>query len=167
MSKWFNENWFKMLIIVILAIPAFSIMYYYVCFLPYKHENRVDEKNVKGLVSLDNQEKCSKSAASIFKDDWQDSGSLTDSHDYKSHYNQNLNKCFIQETTYKVEANGRRISSNYLIDTFERKEYGSFIRIANKEQADYEVKPTMCKMLDNYCKSEDEYESFVAQYMEN
>lgn len=94
MRNFIKENWFK--IIVILIIIAGICFYYFGYYLIEKRQ----------IVSVDLQEKCSSQAQKIFSafkekytnDGWNSAGSepasTRDDFNQENHYNQKLNKCY-------------------------------------------------------------------------
>jgi hypothetical protein len=84
-------------------------------------------------------ERCKKSADDWFQKEWggqhiSNDGKMTTMADYKCHYNNKLNKCFVLLTTTTIpkDKKGRIINTNVLFDINENKEYGSYTKIQNE-----------------------------------
>jgi hypothetical protein len=138
------------------------------CSNPYdtiqEQKKKIDELFAQlDKCNLESQEKCARGAKQAFHDAGYDKNTLGG---YVCHYNKKLNKCFIEITATSVSKNGAISTSKTLFDAFEGREYANFFIYVPKGKAYYEVKPTLCKMLDNYCTTEEEYNAFVKPYME-
>jgi len=88
----------------------------------------------------------------------------------QTHYNAKLNKCFLEFDYTTSSADGLE-NVRYLLDAIEQKEYAEYIWKSEKGRPFLAVPPLSCKLNPSsgdksICKSEDEYEAFVAHYME-
>ncbi len=128
-------------------------------------ESSVSEGNIKMYYEL--QEKCGKQSREMFREEfgngivYKNEQKITS--DYTNHYNKKLNKCFllvnlinhIKNRENKIEKNRLKM----LFDLHERKEYGAVLIFDNGEL-------DSCSILDQICKSEQEWDLLVKHYME-
>jgi hypothetical protein len=126
--------------------------------------------------SLQEQALCSAQAKRTFQEDaskWdldnKQIGIQTILFDYQSHYNKKLNRCLILTTRLSV-LGGETSTTKLLYDAFERRDYASYLWTAKKDKKYGEVVP-FCELSSGYgqtksCKSEAEFNGFVAEYME-
>jgi hypothetical protein len=93
--------------------------------------------------------------------------------DYQNHYNAKLAKCFM--TTNEMTQNGMPpyslITTKLLFDAYENRTYGNFIWMASDTKKYWEQPPEKCSVtpktgIEKTCKSTEEYDALVAQYME-
>jgi hypothetical protein len=90
--------------------------------------------------------------------------------DYHSHYNTKLNKCLIDiEGTEPIGQ--ELITSAILMDAFKRRVYASYQWSTKPNKKYWEVPPIICELTPTShektnCSSKDEYDAFVAKYME-
>ncbi len=89
---------------------------------------------------------------------------------HSSHYNAALNKCFMTTESMRVTESGRQVISRFLLDAFEQREYAAWVWISSKDKPAWDV-PMQCELVPSSddmrsCKTEDEYKTFVARYME-
>lgn len=90
---------------------------------------------------------------------------------YQSHYNLKLGRCFMELETYPDAVAKNVMTTKLLLDAYEQKSYAEY-RWVSKEDKNYgEVPPLSCKLMpspgvEQICKSKDEYEAFVASFME-
>jgi hypothetical protein len=89
---------------------------------------------------------------------------------HQSHYNMKLKRCLllIEEVS---ELNGQIATSANLIDAFERRLYASFLWVTHENKYYWEVSPIECELAASYrqrknCTTREEFDSFVAEYME-
>ena len=97
-------------------------------------------------------------------------GMQTLSLDYESHYNTKINRCLIL-VTRMYSFGGKTSTSKNLYDAFERREYAEYLWTSRADKKYWEVPPLSCQLAPShgetkYCKSEDEFNAFVAEYME-
>jgi hypothetical protein len=156
----------KKLTLVLLILFCFALL---ACDNPYDiikdQKKKIDDLTAKlAKANLESQEKCAQRADKVLKD--MKYGKDMIPADYVCHYNKKLNICFMEMAVTSVNQNGSVSTLRNLFDAFEGKEYASLFVYVPKGQAYYEVKPQNCKMLDNFCKSEDEYKAFIKKYME-
>jgi len=82
--------------------------------------------------------------------------------DYQSHYNTKLNKCLMEiETTFFD--GGHITTSVLLMDAFEQRVYASYIW-ASQNVNSCDLVPT--SQTQTHCSSREEFDAFVAKYME-
>ena len=123
--------------------------------------------------SLQEQALCAKQAKIAFEEysgDPKASGPNKITNDYESHYNPKLNRCFIAIDT--TERMGQEyFTTALLMDAFERRVYASYGWMSHTGEKYWEVPPTTCELTPStkeqtHCSSKDEYDAFVAKYME-
>jgi hypothetical protein len=146
--------------ILLVGISAF---YYFIFALPAIQKQRLDAQAT--TAKWEKEQQCSKSAADFFN-----GSTLSESNvsaGYDNHFNHKLNKCFIfvKKTSsqggslflYKIlmDVNGGTSSA-----------LGEYDKEVRTGVADYMVKPFVCRMLDKYCKTDEEFDAFVKSYME-
>lgn len=153
MKKFIKENWLKISIVIVLLIIALSAVYYFVIFLPNSQQKNLSE-------GFDLQTKCATEAAKFYK---QFTGEVSQL-GYTNHWNAKLDKCFILANDAR-EVGGDTITSSFLMDVIENKTYGDFVNNS--------AGITGCSLykngnIDNQqnCKSKEEFDNFVKQYME-
>jgi hypothetical protein len=94
--------------------------------------------------------------------------------DYQSHYNTKLKKCFILIETNGLMPGleeGEFLFTKTLSDAYERRVYASYGWVSRTGQKYWEVPPTSCELIPSFrqkkfCKTQEEFDDFVAQYME-
>jgi len=89
-----------------------------------------------------------------------------------NHYNSKLGKCFmeIEDTDFTAIAHGTAINK-IVSDAFEGKVYGEYVWFSDKKKKYWEVTPFLCKITPlsgepSYCKSTEEFDTSVRQFME-
>jgi hypothetical protein len=122
--------------------------------------------------SLEQQAMCAKQAKIAFDNyaaDYSNTGLPKPvSTDYQSHYNTKLNKCLIDVQSTRPMGE-EFLTSVVLVDAFERRVYAVYTRtIARGEGI---LPPTKCDLIptpqtQTHCTSKDEFDAFVAKYME-
>jgi hypothetical protein len=90
-------------------------------------------------------------------------GFKLESEDYQSHYNTKLNKCLILINEVS-EYNGEILMSEELDDAFERRMFANYILGSKNNMRYCYLAPTPNKRLS--CSSKQQFDSFVAKYME-
>jgi hypothetical protein len=129
--------------------------------------------------SLQEQSICAAQARKTFQEDsaeWDrqnkqmNIGIQTMSIDYESHYNPKINRCLILVTRMSV-LGGQSSTSKNLYDAIERRFYAAYLWTSRADKKYWEVPPVSCELTPShgetkYCKSEDEFNAFVAEYME-
>lgn len=115
------------------------------------------------------QERCGKTSAQIFKQEWKvDPGtpsrlpgaSESTIPNYRNHYNARLNKCFYLINSISWDAKNKEAStSEDLSDVNENKGYGSFFSAGERV--------LLCQVLGKNCKSKEEWDSLIRPYMED
>ena len=116
--------------------------------------------------SLEDQARCAAQAQKAFneferewKNDPANKAFKTLSTDYQSHYNTKLKKCLMLITMMGNQSQ----TSVYLSDAYERRIYAEYLS--------GEVPPITCRLIPSlrqkkYCNSREEFDAFVAEYME-
>ena len=90
--------------------------------------------------------------------------------DYRSHYNTKINRCLI--VTEKMSSVGAQTSTSVnLWDALERRNYASWLWQSHPTKKYWEVPPLACELSPNYqgkrnCATREEFDAFVAEYME-
>jgi hypothetical protein len=128
--------------------------------------------------TLDQQERCAQQARRAFQEiqaeakitskQW---GSQEISSDHQSHYNTKSGKCLMLVETTTSHTGGETSMSAYLMDANERRQYASYLWISRKGKKYWEVPPTSCELTPSLkekklCRSREEFDEFVAGYME-
>jgi hypothetical protein len=97
------------------------------------------------------------------------------SSDYQSHYNAKINKCLMLMEVSETLGDDiiQRSTSSYLIDAYERRDMASYLWISRKNKSDEEVPPMTCELAlaasdqkKKNCTTREEFDAFVAEYME-
>lgn len=117
----------------------------------------------------DLSERCGKRSEEYFRKEYGNGIVNTDDgqqlSNYQNHYNKKMNKCFFSVISTYISKNKKTnkiesIKQKYLFDINESKEYGSFVLWGKQ------TKPNDCRVLDNSCNSEGEWDSLIKPYME-
>ena len=125
--------------------------------------------------SLQEQGLCAKQARVAFQD-WkgdatdQKLGTKTVFQDYQNHFSPKFNRCFIL-IDYMYQMGPEHVTSATLMDAFERRIYATYSWSTEKDKKFWEVAPTICELMPTsqqtkHCSSKDEFDAFVAAYME-
>jgi hypothetical protein len=90
--------------------------------------------------------------------------------DYQSHYNTKLKKCLLLIEATRM-LGGESMTSAYLSDAYERRPYANYMWMSRKDKKYWEVPPTECELVPSMrnkrnCTSREEFDAFVAEYME-
>lgn len=162
MNIWIKKNWFKAGVLLCFIIMSLSVAYYFVLFLPNNQgvSAKSTAKSAGEIVELQN--KCFAAASEFFKEngfDLKNSG-------FQNHYNNKLNKCFINIKSAKMGEDGRLNFHNALYDVYNRKMYAEYSWKPEEGKNYWEVKPTACFTLDKSCAAIEDYENFVKIYTE-
>jgi hypothetical protein len=112
--------------------------------------------------NLERQAKCSEQARKVFADLGYDAAK--DLASYESHYNSQMNKCFI-DIDHLVLSRGRLHRVRDVSDAFEGKQYGTFMEGVEPN------KPFICEVTltsgeKPQCQSSDEFDEVVKTYMQ-
>jgi hypothetical protein len=128
---------------------------------------------------LDLQATCAAQAKKAF-DDWESKFQKgadaagekykTVSRNYQSYYNSKLNKCFVLVETNRMLGEDS-ITSVYLADPYERRTYADYLWIWRENKGYSETPPSKCELVPSLrekrdCKTREEFDAFVAGYME-
>ncbi|MDD4954639.1 MAG: hypothetical protein PHP17_01170 [Candidatus Omnitrophica bacterium] len=164
MNNWMKQNWFKAGLLLCFMIMSLSVAYYFVLFLPGTNNHKVIEETVSKTTAdnVELQNKCFAAASAFFKE----SGFDSKSSGFQNHYNNKLNKCFINIKSAKMGEDGRLSFNNLLYDVYNRKKYGEYSWKPEEGKNYWEVKPTVCFMLDKDCGAIEDYENFIKVYIE-
>ena len=114
---------------------------------------------------LQEQATCAQQAKAAFQD--YKGGAPPGFSDYQSHYNKELNKCFIL-INQKSELNRQPVMATELYDAVERRWLASYTQLTKEGKAyllNCELKPTSQEK-EAICKSKQEFDAFVSKYME-
>jgi hypothetical protein len=129
--------------------------------------------------SLDQQERCAQQAKRAFAEidaqnraEMQKVGSETRpvSDDHQSHYNVKLGKCLM--LVERTDMVGREFSKTaYIMDANERRLYATYVWMSREGKKYWEVPPMACELTPSFrekrpCKTREEFDEFVAPYME-
>lgn len=113
------------------------------------------------------QERCGKRAAEKFKDEYGNGTLNTEDGftrtNYRNHYNQKLNKCFILVTSiFLPNKEKESVSEQFQLDDVnENNDYGSFFKF-NKN-----ARPDICHLSGTACESKEQWESLLKPFMED
>lgn len=120
------------------------------------------EEAKQNTVSLDVQDKCSKKAKEVFIEQYTDTKDVS----YENHYNNKLNKCFVE--IYYMKTSWDIIwTYKSIYDAYEGKTYADYAWHTVKDKKYWEVKPIVCQIWDWYCSTTEEFDSAIKEYMEN
>ena len=163
MKNFLKENWFKLIIAIALLIVVISVAYYFIS------NSSKPSQTMSSEDILSNQQKCAEQASKAYIAEGYGSGSSDDLTNYVNHYNQKLNKCFIE--IYDLTPS--TLSSISLIDAYELKEYANYMYFfkgnggaANPVcSLDEQIADVSTRIAD--CTSQAGFENYAATYMEN
>jgi hypothetical protein len=128
--------------------------------------------------TLDQQERCAQQARRAFQEIQAEAkaadkkfGSHEVSSDYQSHYNTKIGKCLMFVESMGSLAGGEMSTTAYLIDANERRQYAFYLWLSKKDKKYWEVPPSSCDLTPSlkekkFCTSREEFDEFVAAYME-
>ena len=160
----FTDRLIKPTIAIGILLIASSAAYYLIFALPQIQKERFDAQIRATL--WDHEQQCSKRAEAIFQGtNWGGSGVFSSG--YENHFNRKLNKCFM---LVRVNSNGGGSLFFYKalfdVNAGTSSSRAEFDKQVPSGVADYTVKPFVCKMLDKYCQTDEEFDAFVKTYME-
>ena len=111
------------------------------------------------------QQKCAVEASKFFK---QYAGEETALNGYSNHYNIKLNKCFIlTNITFKVPGGSDYITGSSLKDVLENKDFGEYASQTQLGQGTCLIYEFGKENIQTQCKSKEEFDNLVEQYMKN
>ncbi len=131
--------------------------------------------------TLDDQERCAAQARKAFQEWEADSKKgpganlvQTLSSDYESHYNTKIKKflmLIVNTSTHGLAAKENYSNAATLMDAYERHVYAYYLWISSPTKKYWEVPPMMCELNPvqqekKNCTSREEFDAFVAGYME-
>jgi hypothetical protein len=115
------------------------------------------------------QEKCAAQADKVFRELGYKLNGSTDnvSETLQSHFNPQLNKCFMAIET--MARNGSQ--SRFVLDAFEQREYAEYFWMVDKVKKYWENPPKVCKEIpssgdERLCHSDDDYKAIRKRYLE-
>ncbi len=146
----FRRNWFRLGVLLALCLVG--------CFVYYHISLEASRNNFVM------QEKCAKAAKEFFREEGFGNKSLAN---YRSHYNKKLNRGFVVISSMDHLGDGIFNVSEDLYDVFERKLYAEYAWQSQKDKKFWEVKPYLCRMLDESGETKEDFDNFVKQYMED
>jgi hypothetical protein len=128
--------------------------------------SRLKDKQTRDRLDL--QEKCALQAEKVFRA----MGYKLEADSLQSHYHPAKGRCFMLMSTFpKSNPDGSVITFKYLLDAYEQKSFAEYGWRARNDKPYSEVRPFMCKLIRSVgnevaCTSTEEFEQFVATYME-
>jgi len=121
--------------------------------------------------SLQEQKMCAKQAHVAFQY-WKRGGKeeITGSDDYKDHFNTRLKKCLVLIES-RGSLSGEYFNSALLMDAYESRVFAGYSWSSRKGKKYWEVPPLVCQLMPiseekTECSSREEFDAFVAKYME-
>ena len=116
---------------------------------------------------LDLQEKCARQAKAVFESQGWKKNDLAG---YTNHYNMKANKCFMEVTNQDIKQS-RTSTFRTVSDAFEGKTYAEYFWQSDKDKKYWEVAPFLCRVTplggkQGYCKTTDEFDELIKQFME-
>jgi hypothetical protein len=126
--------------------------------------------------SLDQQERCAQQSHRTFQEldtkdraDQKQLGQTRISGDYQSHYHTKLGKCLMLIEAFDMLSGGQSSTSAYVMDANERRVYASYLLISRQDYG--QTPPAVCELSPSLqekklCASREEFDSFIARYME-
>lgn len=140
-------------------------------------ELQAEAKSRQATANYDLQAKCGKDARAWFNQNWsRDKDTIL--LDFTNHYNKSLNKCFVLvEYHYNSKFGGVGDSSwtndMTLTDVYENSKYGTFTEshmtsyTPSPPKRDTRAEVITCQVLDQKCKTGDEFNGLLRPYMNN
>jgi hypothetical protein len=131
-------------------------------------------------VSLDPRERCARQAEKVFRDRGyskdvtrpkeDNSGRYDVIANFESHYNTELNRCFMLLEIFGVGASNAGFQIRSLFDAYEGHIYAEFAWGPAEDKKYFDVRP-YCRLMSSYndqsnCGSETEFNAFITRYME-
>lgn len=162
MNGWMKQNWFKAGVLLSFFIASLSVAYYFVLFLPRSQKYSVESASKSPAEIIELKNNCFAAASNFFKENGFDSKDCT----FQNHYNNKLNKCFINIKSARMGEDGHLSFHKALYDVYDRKMYGEYSWKPEGGKNYWEIKPTTCFVLDKSCQAIEDYENFVKTYME-
>jgi hypothetical protein len=162
------------IVLLIVSVGVLSLLLYSQNAALREQRRHVQELNAKldsmsKTASLDLQEKCAKQAREAFRFHGLEKEQMAD---FANHYNQKLNKCFVEVRNTDAKLMPGEIWTFRIIsDAFEGKVYAEYHWRTHKGKKYWEVPPVVCKVTlvsgeERICHSSDEFDALVKQYME-
>ncbi len=153
MKKFIKENWFKLILSVVLTIISISVLYYYLYYLP---------KKVGPEQQFTLSEKCQKSGKEFFNKNYVSdlSVELQQNTTFTTHYNKS-GKCFLLEEQ-NVSYVGYSNFHSELYDVIDNKLYAEYNESIFKDGH----KRIDCIIPGKLCDTKDEFTKFINNYLE-
>jgi len=157
-----------LIVLLLIAVAVLGSLLYIQGGLIHAQKQTIMElsskiKSNEKQMNLDLQAKCADQSRKEFVSNGWDKRPLTT---FSNHYNERLNKCFIE-----IEDDGVNGTSRVVSDAFEGKVYGNYMWFSKKGKKYWEVPPIMCKVTmpageEKLCNSSDEFDALLKPYME-
>jgi hypothetical protein len=162
------------LVLLAVAVGVLILLVYSQTSVVREQQRQIDKlsdglESVSKATSIDLQSKCAKQAQEAFKRDGFEGEKGAS---FSNHYNQKLNKCFVQvESVDWKTAPGTVFTNKVLSDAFEGKVYAEYMWRSDKVKKYWEVPPLRCSVTllsgeEKDCHSSDEFDRQVKAYME-
>jgi hypothetical protein len=147
--------------IMLVGISAF---YYFIFALPAIQKQRLEAQAT--AAKWEKEQQCSKRATDFFNGGTLSDSNVSAGYD-NNHFNHKLNKCFILVKKTSSQG-GSLFLYRALMDVNggTSSALGEYDKEVPAGVAEYMVKPFVCRMLDKYCKTDEEFDAFVKSYME-
>jgi uncharacterized protein YxeA len=171
MKKFITGNWFKIIIAVAVLIIAICAGYYFISNSS-KYTQPAIVQTTNSQNSIADQQDCANQASKAYIAEG--FGSADQSRaitSYVDHYNQKLNKCFIEIT----DNTGSSLLMITLLDAYELKEYASYMYFWGPKgnnggpnpvcSLDEQIPDVSARAPD--CTSQTGFDSYVSPYMSN
>ena len=161
---------------ICILLAALAVVSWRLIIERQTHEEQ--QKQVRELTSrlserdahqrLEFQEKCALQAEKIFRA----MGYKLDADSLQSHYHEKRGHCFmVMAPGPKSNPDGTFFTFKYLLDAYEQKSLAEYAWMSKKSTPYSQVPPFICKLIpsvgeETTCKSNEEFEKFVAVFME-
>jgi hypothetical protein len=122
-------------------------------------------------MNLESQEKCADGARKSYLADGWDKAKANTLNSYTNHYNEKLNRCFIEVVSTQITpSTGRIFTSRQVSDAFEGRLYSAIYINKTKEDPPGSLPVFQCELNTpsgekKSCRTVEEYETFIKQYM--
>jgi len=123
-------------------------------------------KHARSIFEL--QERCAEQARKSFNDMGYNKKDMAG---FENHYNEKLNKCFVEITNTQTVARGEVMTTRMIFDALEGKNYGEYFWQTEKGKKYWEVAPFVCDVIapsgeKQFCKSDEEFKELMKPYMD-
>jgi hypothetical protein len=128
--------------------------------------------------TLDQQERCAMEAKRSFQEieakdlaQGKAVGVSQIESNYQSHYNTKMGKCLMLVEKSSMLGAGNSSTTAHLIDANEQRPYATYVWISRKDKKYWDVPPAACELDPSMrekrtCKTREEFDAFVAGYLE-